>query len=94
MLWMCMRHQSAAAPELTEIQVADIEALLQRQVAQQRAEVGVSGNAQRVAAKLEDLLTSRVPQRVPGAAEAFTFPGLGPAPRVLCGRQQQLGRLK
>ena len=69
---------------LTQVQVADIKALLSGQVTQQRAEVRVGGHAQRVAAELEDLLSGRVSQRVPRAAEAFTFARLSSAPHVLC----------
>lgn len=47
---------------LTQIQVTDVKALLRGQVTQQRAGVGVSGRAQRVATELEDFLSSRVTQ--------------------------------
>lgn len=70
---------------LTQVQVADVEALLQGQVAQQGAEVGVGGHVERVAAQLQDLLTGRVAQRVPRAAVAFVLARLCAAPHVLCG---------
>lgn len=71
---------------LTQVQVADVETLLQGQVAQQGAEVGVGGHVERVAAQLQDLLAGRVAQGVPRAAEAFAFARLGPTPHVLCVR--------
>lgn len=71
---------------LTQVQVADVEALLQGQVAEQGAEVGVGGHVQRVAAQLQDLLAGRVAQGVPRAAETFVFARLSPAPHVLCVR--------
>lgn len=78
------RSVTGTVCELTKVQVADIKALLQRQFTQQRAEVGIRGHAQRVAAELEDLLTGRVTQRIPRAAEAFTFTRLRSAAHVLC----------
>lgn len=73
---------------LTQVQVTDVEALLQRQVAQQGAEVGVGGHVERVAAQLQDLLAGGVAQGVPRAAEAFVFARLSPAPHVLCVRSK------
>lgn len=76
--------------ELTQVQVTDVKALLQGQVAQQRAEVGVRGHAQRVAAQLEDLLSGRVTQGVPCAAKAFIFARVSSAPHVLCVQQSSV----
>lgn len=78
------RSVTGTVCELTKVQVADIKALLQRQFAEQRAEVGIRGHAQRMAAELEDLLAGRVTQRIPRAAEAFTFTRLRSAAYVLC----------
>lgn len=82
------RRRPTFLRRLTQVQVADVEALLQGQVAEQGAEVGVGGHFQRVAAQLEDLLAGRVAQGVPRAAEAFVFARLGPAPHVLCVRSK------
>lgn len=64
---------------LTQVEVADVEALLLRQVVQQGAEVGCGADrGQRVAAQLQDLLARRVAKRVPGAAGALPLPTLQP----------------